>query len=87
MQQNCGAPPRSYAVTAVLCVLLAAFSSPSLIGTPVSLLAQPESCCKVTSLPQPCSRSRQCLLLHQLASDLGLVLCCCIARAMCKTDS
>ena len=65
-------PPRSYAVTAVLCVLLAAFSSPSLIGTLVSLLALPESCCKLTSLPQPCSRSVHCLLLHQLASDIRL---------------
>lgn len=52
MRQSSGALPRSYAVTAVLCVLLAAFSSPSLIGTPVSRLAQAESCCKLTSLPQ-----------------------------------
>ena len=42
MQPKSGAPPRSYAVTAVLCVLLAAFSSPSLIGTPGKPVCSPK---------------------------------------------
>lgn len=84
VRQSSGEPPRSYAVTAVLCVLLAAFSSPSLIGTPVEPAAHPKSCCKVISLPRPCSRSVQRLLLHYLACELGLMLCCCIARAVCS---